>query len=666
MGTDLIDPAPQADAGRLTSRGVRRGGRDGERASAASLAAGIALAWTVSYLCHVVHLDLLLVPLVVLAFAAVLRTGAALVDRLMAAMPVTAGAVLTLGLATSLTPVRLATAPQAALLLTAAVAAAWWSGRRPRVPWRVRPTDALLLVLGAFAFYEIHKPTGGKAISLQLEYSVPVEDRITHFSIFDEIRRAGGYGFFHHFVAGYPQGMHYLMAWLDGYVGTFTHPADQLAEFSQYYLYIQVTYVALLVALVWAARWVAEPYLRGWRSAGLQVAVAAVAVLAPFPLMVADAFDAELFGLMLLALSIALLIRPAHSAVEHLVIGSAATIAVAFTYNAYVVFVAGAFVVTTFLYRARYRGRLLFLGLGYAVALGIAAFPSVYATLSAGMDYGAQALVTVGRVVPVDKSLVVALALLTLAGLGSPAARRIPRPWAAAGAAAGAALVLAVFGLWQHAKLGADSYYFSKFLNAVFVILLVTAPVAGFLATRGWWERVRRPGARTAVLGLGAPLLAAATFATALGWGIPGPDGRLTAGHSPLSRWARGANHDSSVMQVAELYRAHPHGFGPGPVVVMSSDDGYRNFRQTRFYMTLIGRNDDGVRAAGAILHADFGWPVTDEQQFDAGMSAIETVIRQSAVPPVFLIMDHAAADRVRARLAADRLEATVLWYPLW
>lgn len=635
------------------------------RMSSRMVAALVAGAWALSYLCDLLNLDVLLIPLVFLAFASVLRTGTGTMDRLVVAVLVGSGVILIVGLVTSLTPVRMLPAPSAAILLTLVVAAAWTSRREPRIPLRFRGTDLLIAGSGAVALYYIHKPLAGLSPIKQLIYSTTSEDRFTHFATFDAVHVNGGYGFYHGFNPNYPQGMHYLLAWLDTFLRSSADPGPTPAEFYRYFVYIQILFAFMVAAVVWAARWIAEPHLRGWRSTTACAAVASVMLAGAFVNLVVQCFDAEVLGLALVVVACALSIRPASSAWEHLAIAGLATVAITYTYNAYVVFVVGSFACSTFIYRRRYKGRLRLMAAGYVGFLVVAAYPTLR-SLAGGMDYKAQALLG-GNSVAMDKSMLAGLVFLVLASLAAPASRRLPRPAAAAATVGGAVTVLFAFAWWQEAEAGSTSYYTSKFVAGCFVLALIAAPVSGFLlisavsGSRGGVAGTIRRGLLTV-----GTCVVAVTILTGVRWGLPGDANSGNSWRtSALVSWSGGASRDGTELLVEQAFENSGAQFGTSPVIVLSSNDGYMNYRQTRFFATLQRRSDLGLTLANTILRAHLGGPVDNKAAFQSGMGILETSIKECTSPPYILVGNRQTADRIRQTLSQDQVSVTVLWYPL-
>ncbi|MBC3841254.1 hypothetical protein GXW82_15925 [Streptacidiphilus sp. 4-A2] len=406
------------------------------------LLAAVAGAWLLPLLLDAVRLDVLLLPVLLLAVAAVIRVGGGLLDRLVVSGLLVSGALLVAGLPASVWPWRLDPVPVSGLLLSGIAAAAWAARRRPRLPWRVRGTDPLILGVGALVWHYVHRPVAGKPLADRFGYIMTVEDRVTHFSLFDTIHRVGGYAFLHQSAAAasvqsptqsaYPQGSHFLLAWIDVFVRSDTALGSPAEAFSRYFTYILLGYAVLCALVVWAARWVGGPRLSGWQAALVCSVVAALLLKGPLALMIVQGFDSEEIGLVFLAVSMALLIRPAMGLAEYALTACAGLVTVAYVYNLYAVFVVIALLAGLLVQHRRHRGRRLLLGSALAAGVAVAVLPSVLSVLGP-LDSGQQAA-SFGAVLPLDLGLVAGLGAVAL--LGPAAARNLRTGGADAGAVA--------------------------------------------------------------------------------------------------------------------------------------------------------------------------------------------------------------------------------------
>ena len=168
--------------------------------------------------------------------------------------------------------------PVGGALFSLVVIAGWLTGRRPSLPRRWLGSDVVVLGSGLFAFLAAYAPIAGTPLAKRFSFSAVTTDRFNHFALFDTIHRLGGYAFLHQSQAGvsvryptavaYPSGSHFLYAVFDIFLRSTTDPGAAVAEFSRYFVYVLAGYAFLVMALVWAARWIAGPLMAGWHSAG--------------------------------------------------------------------------------------------------------------------------------------------------------------------------------------------------------------------------------------------------------------------------------------------------------------------------------------------------------------------------------------------------------------
>jgi hypothetical protein len=223
------------------------------------------------------------------------------------------------------------------------VIAGWLTGRRPSLPRRWLGSDVVVLGSGLFAFLAAYAPIAGAPLAKRFSFSAVTTDRFNHFALFDTIHRLGGYAFLHQSQAqvfvryptavAYPSGSHFLYAVFDIFLRSTTDPGAAVAEFSRYFVYVLAGYAFLVMALVWAARWIAGPLMAGWRQVLICSAVAGLALGGPLVQMVELGLDSEILGLAFLALAVAVTVRPPRVVHEQVLIVSALLIAVAYCYN---------------------------------------------------------------------------------------------------------------------------------------------------------------------------------------------------------------------------------------------------------------------------------------------------------------------------------------------
>ncbi|MEV4556571.1 hypothetical protein AB0K51_06185 [Kitasatospora sp. NPDC049285] len=646
----------------------------GRDLSPVALAAGLAGAWLVPLLTHLAGVDLLLLPLLVLAVASVLRIGGGLVDRLVAAGLVTAGSVMVFGLLFSVWPWGLAPVPTVGTMLTAVVLTAWLADRRPELPWRrLRGTDLVIAGVGAVVLYYLHGTIRGRSAADRLPYFLVSEDRMGHFSYFEGIRELGGYAFLHQDAARtymmtpaegvYPQGSHFLLAWIDALVRGGNDAGPVLGEMNRYFLYVLAANALLCAVVVWAARWVGGPRLRGWRAAAVVAVVGALMLSGLTVKLSLRGFDSELIGLLFLAAAMALLMRPAMGAAEFAAVSVAALVTVTYTYNLYGAFVGLALVVVCWVYRRRFAGRrraLLAVLLG---GLAVAAIPSVVSVLGE-LDVAKTSNLP-GPMASADRPLLVGGAFLVLLALLVPGNRRTGVARTLLLTLLGSGSVLLVFGLWQKATIGYYSYYFEKLAMAV----LITAVIA--FGTTGWLlqplVRRRRDHLLLSVLATGA----AFSLIAGIQWGFPSAEGIPEKKNSPtafetgdLVAFAKGSSKvdDSQTSQV--LARRDMKRIDQSrPVIALYSTYSFQNLRQT-FLAQLLSKQAGDMVPLYEIYNVKMGGsPAPGEIDYQKSLTSLRKAISGLSEPPTVLVGDWTLTNRLKHDLGPSGV--TVLYAPV-
>src|SRR5437016_1943392 len=148
------DAAPAPDLGRDRPR--RRRGIAGITALAAA-------AWLLPLAAHALRVDWLILIVAWIGIAALLRAGRLLVDRLVLAGILLAGFLIAAGLLFSVWPWGLEPVPVGGVTLSVVVLGGVVGGRRPRLPKRLVPTDALIVGAGALSWHYLSGPTAGKS-----------------------------------------------------------------------------------------------------------------------------------------------------------------------------------------------------------------------------------------------------------------------------------------------------------------------------------------------------------------------------------------------------------------------------------------------------------------------------------------------------------------------
>jgi hypothetical protein len=498
----------------------------------------LAASWLVPVLTHLAGADILLLLLLVIGAGSLLRAGDTLLDRLMITVALLIGLAMPAGVLFTVWPWGMDPVPVAGGAFTVLVAVAWFTRRRPALPRRLQGTDLALLAGAAASCWVVWTPTRGKSTDLALIFTSAREDRFNHYSLFDTIHRLGGFTWFQQAHAQvstsppmdlYPPGMHYLYALLDTFVRSDTNPGPGLDTYHRYNVYTILGYGFLTLCVAWGARWVAGPWVLGWRRTGLVVLVATMLTIGQMTTLFWQGFDAEVFGLAVMALAIALIVRPPRNPREQVLIAAALVIGASFAYVIYVIVVAIAVVLAAWHYRRRLLAIRWFTLGTLVVAAPFAALPVLMPRIK-GYNENKQ-LLAWGGIIPFNRFLAVGLALVVISSLATRTGRRLPQWWIMAELHVLMAVVLLAFGYYQHEKLGYLSYYWEKLLHAAFVVTLVgIGALALFLNPAPNTGKVRTDWRAQALpsLGIGAAALVLA--------------GGLPLGSPTWSNWHLGPN----------------------------------------------------------------------------------------------------------------------------
>jgi hypothetical protein len=549
-------------------------------------AVAVAACWAVTLAADAVRQDWVLPVLVLLGTAALLRSGRTLLDRLVLAFALLVGPVCVAGVGLSAVRWGMEPVPVGGGALSALVVVAAVLRRRPALPRRVIWTDGAVLGTGLAAAAVIWYPFVGKDFAGRLGLSMWGEDYARHFSLFDAIRLVGGYVDQHqaqaapHVRSGmtaYPAGSHFLDALLDNFVRSSTAAGGTARAYDHYLLFSLGWYALLAAALVWALRWAWGVRLRGLPAVAAGAVVAAVAIGGYPAALWMNGFAAEVAGLALFALLVPLLIRPPRRR-EYVLLVCSLVVAVSFVYTLLLPVAALGAVCSAVVYRRRLRRvRVL---LAVAVPVGVVA-ALYWPAWEVRFGFGATDLVTGGAVKHVDRGLVLALALVGLAGAWARGGRRLPvhrMVGALLLVALGCALAVAGY---QYARAGFTSYYFTKALHP----LLVT----GLVALGGPALLLRRPGPATATtrreVALGAAVVAAALFAV----GLPLPRSWLSD-----ADWGRQwmlVTGQTQAPLITEIARRYPADDG---MLTLKVGSGHYDNYLLSLYLSVL-RRDDGT-----------------------------------------------------------------------
>ncbi|MFG2335876.1 hypothetical protein [Streptomyces yangpuensis] len=645
------------------------------RRSPTVLATALAASWAVPLLLHAVALDVLLLPVLVLTIAALIRVGGGLLDRLVVAAFLLCGAVMGLGLLFSVWPWGLAPVPGAGLMLTIASVSGWLARRRPRIPLRLRGSDALIAGTVAVVWHYVHHPVAGRSAAERLAYFVTSEDRMGHFSYFTGIREVGGYAFLHQDAARaymmtpseavYPQGSHFLLAWIDALVTSSAQAGSALAMTNRYFIYVLASYALFCGALVWAARWIGGPRLRGWRAAAVCATVAAVMLSGSMAQLIERGFDSETIGLLFLAVALALLVRPAAGRTEFVLVAAAGLIAVTFVYNLYGALVGIALAAVLLVHRRRFTGRWIPVLAALAGVTLVAGLPSVFSVLTK-LDVAKTSNLAGPMVIP-DRPVFIGLGLLALVAATLPVNRRTGTGQMVLALVLGATAMIGAFGAWQKYTIGYYSYYFEKLTAAGLVIALLSLGLIGLMlppagGTTGPALR------RRADLALRSGLAAAAALALFGGvqWGVPSGWGHPSAWYdSPMLKWTRGEARNKDITPPARALTGRDLNGATSPVIALYSNDAFLNLQST-FLAQILTKQGGTMVGLYEVFHVKVGGPAAvEEKEYQVSLGHLKTAIASCPSRPTVLVGDLRTADRIRQDLAAAGTEASVVHAPL-
>ncbi|MFE5674199.1 hypothetical protein ACFQ7B_18445 [Streptomyces erythrochromogenes] len=645
------------------------------RRSPSVLAAALAASWAVPLLLHAVALDVLLLPVLVLTIAALIRVGGGLLDRLVVAAFLLCGAVMGLGLLFSVWPWGLAPVPGAGLLLTIASVSGWLARRRPRIPLRLRGSDALIAGTVAVVWHYVHHPVAGKSAADRLAYFVTSEDRMGHFSYFTGIRQVGGYAFLHQDAARtymmtpseavYPQGSHFLLAWIDALVTSSAQAGSALAMTNRYFLYVLASYALFCGALVWAARWIGGPRLRGWRAAAVCATVAAVMMSGSMAQLIERGFDSETIGLLFLAVALALLVRPAAGRTEFVLVAAAGLIAVTYVYNLYGALVGIALAAVLLVHRRRFAGRRVPVLAALAGVTLVAGLPSVFSVLTK-LDVAKTSNLAGPMVIP-DRPVFIGLGLLALVAATLPVNRRTGTGQMVLALVLGATAMIGVFGAWQKYTIGYYSYYFEKLTAAGLVIALLSLGLIGLMlppAGRTTGTALRRRA--DLLLRSGLATAAALALFGGVQWGVPSGWGHPSAWYdSSMLKWTRGEARNKDIAPPVRALTGRDLQGATSPVIALYSNDAFLNLQST-FLAQILTKQGGTMVGLYEVFYVKLGGAAAvEEKEYQASLGHLKTAIASCPAPPTVLVGDRKTADRIRQDLAAAGTGASVVHAPL-
>jgi len=637
------------------------------------LAALLGYAWLVPLTLDQLRLDIVQPVLLLLAVASILRSGTNMVDRFMLAASLLVGAVLALGLVFSIWPWGLQPLPVGGTCFSLVAVVGWFARRPPSLPRRWLGSDVVVLGSGLFAFWAAYAPIARLPPVKRFTYSATAEDRYAHFALFDTIHRLGGYTFLHPGKAMvsvqvpgeivYPSGLHFLSALFDTFLRSATDLGAPLPEFNRYFVYVLAAYAFLVMTLVWAARWIAGPLVTRWRRIFICSVVAGFAIGGPLVVLIEDGFDAEIAGLALLALAVAVIVRPPRVVREQVVIVCALLVAVAYAYNLFAPIAILGMMAGCIIYRRRLRRYWRFTVVTIVVGCAIAFYPSVF-SLASGYNAQAQALAD-GGVVPLSLPLLVVLALVVVAATSRAVARRPPaRDAMAVQVVISAALVVA-FGIFQLISQGHTGYYYNKLLMAGYVVCLIGLGAVG-ISLRRLPAPSRPGGLLTPLREVPVAVVAVAAALSVVAVSLWGPHAAIRSrplfwGRAPLSAWSAGSVTALTGPSMIALANAHLLG-DRVPSLVFYSNSKLANWRDS-FLSAAFNRDLGQLKdPINQILHTPFIGPPMKAHTSKRGLEAVLSALRESPFPLRLVVADPAFARQLRAMLATHPdVQATVL-----
>ncbi|GIG69611.1 hypothetical protein [Phytomonospora endophytica] len=617
------------------------------RHPAVRVAVWLAAAWAIPALAHLLGADVVMLPVIWVATATLMRTGTRLLDRLIPALGLTCGAVMLLGFLTTYWPWGLHPIPMSGTAFTILVAVAVFTGRRPRLPLRPHGTDLVLAVGAVLTTYLAAAPTLATTRLGWTAYAAISGDRLRQFNLFDTIRAIGGYPALNPEAAGpilessmlpaYPPGMHYVLATIDAYITGGNNPGSALDALQRYHWYVTIGFGLMVLTTAWAARWIAGPQAAGWKRALITSTVVLFVSTGIFSTMVWEGFDAQIVGLAFLAILLAVLARPPKHLGEHIVLAGTLTVAVTYSYTLYAAFAGIAILATVVTQWRRLKARpVLTIALG--AFFGLAASMQVLIPYIRGFD-GAHHVNATGFIVPMPKVILYACLALAAVAVFTPNLRRSPRLQILAATSVGGLLFAIGLRAYNVAYIGTGSYYYEKVLQALVLILVITAGAALVHVRPPTWWRYATSG-RTRGLIASTAAVAFALFITgALPTGTP--PAYNGAAHQPgpdttwISVWGSGQIH-SSVSNTLEYLDEHGLTADGVPTQVVFTPNGGNNQHLT-LILAMLNRNLGGLyrQVYGVELDGlnghDPALPLSAESQ--ASLDLYELVVSESTVP---------------------------------
>ncbi|WP_203986448.1 hypothetical protein [Virgisporangium aurantiacum] len=580
----------------------------GRRIDVRHVGAWLAVAWLLPVVTHLLSVDWLLPPLVLVTTASLLRGGRTLLDRLMLASALLIGTLCAAGLLFTAWPFGFQPIPIAGTGLTVLGAISVLTGRRPRLP-RPALTDGITVVaaLGVAAYVAIPyirtDSTGRLAMLV-----AGGEDVSRHVSIFDTLRRIGGFAYWQtpqdvpdlfELLRYYPSGWHLSAGVLDSFVRSSSGTGDMVSSMDHFVWFFLAAYGFLALAIIWAAQWIAGPLLGPWRLP-LIAFLGTELIYSDIPVMVIFGFPSEIFGLALLALLAAVIVRRPSRPREQMVLIGALLVGIGFSYELFLpsaALAAGGWLL--------YRRRLVRPHLVFALVVGVVAGGLAIVPITLGTLYGRHgALISApGPVSAASRAMLLTLGLVLAAAL-LMLVRRL-RVWRSYVLFMGAVLALPIaLRAYVAATGGKSPYYFEKALHSVLIVALVGLGAVALVVGR---HTARLRGRQLIAASVPAVLVSAAI---AVGAGVVLDDmpSRPGTAEKHARLWHSGAPKTTAgpwAKTLMDLNRKYPP--TPGATTIVLSDNFYVTYTSSLFFSMLqrTSGTTDKVMYYGAGLFSD-------------------------------------------------------------
>jgi hypothetical protein len=567
------------------------------------VAVALGLSWLVPVLADLARLDALLPLVILVGTASLIRGGRTLLDRLMLALGLLGGAATLAGLLFTVWPWGLSPVVVAGTAGTVLVLIATALRRRPALP-RPTLTDGLTAFVAAVVAGLLVHPYLGRGTGGRLDIAMAGEDSVRHFMLFDTIRKLGGYVWLQPGAADragtlsggmtyYPQGSHLTYALLDNFLRSSTSPGKALTGFADMIGFEVAGFTVLTLAVLWAAQWIGGPLVRtGLRPVVLVAFLTPMLVYTSLLHIYTAGYMSQTYGLVLLVLLVAVLVRPLASRPTQIALVAALLTGIGFAYYLYLPAAGLAAVLWLVMRRRWLRGTPWWVLAAGALSVATATIPIAIGVLYDNQTRALSDLTSTHA----SRDLLLALALTVAAGIAARRTLRQPvwRRYVAVLCGVSVLFIgLAANDVLHHRHI---TYYPEKSLVAVELVLLLGVGVVARLAPRPvrgarfsgtGWRRLTAPIATA----LPALLVTGAMLA---GFGVvgdtpfqPGPKGKGTWARS----WWRGSVATRPNGQiVARILAEVPRPAG-GLTIVMGEP--YQSYQDSLFLSALDRRAGD-------------------------------------------------------------------------